>query len=255
MIMLEESSKARRRRIHDRVAWYSGSIIFTAIILSLDLYIIFGGRLTTIRGSEMNIHVGPLFTKYCLNNETYMEIIIETGDPNYPRCIRELFYQTANNVDPPELHLSGDIMLAVWIPLLAGTLMTRMTMWRLHALAQTLISCSFVGVYMIIDGATHNGRRYEHGSAFVIFLARTIISALASIVICTDLLVRVAQLKCCPDPDMDPILIGRSFNELDPPHGTSGVSDEDECDTDFVDQHFWEPKKMPLRDVSLGLED
>lgn len=254
-IMLEESDKARRKRIHNRITWYSGSIIFTMILLSLDLYIIFGGRLATIKGDLMNVHIGPLFTRYCLNNETYAKIIIETGDPNYPRCVRELFYQVTNDVMPPELHLSGDIMLSTWIPILAGIILTRMTLWRLHAITQTLVSCSYIGVYIIVGGATYQGTDYERGSAFIIWLTRLIICAIASTVISIDFVVSLLRLKCCPDPDLDPILIGRSFNDLDNNYECNECNDNNSDDPDIVDQHFWNAKKMPLKNVSLGLKD
>lgn len=76
-------------------------------------------------------------------------------------------------------------------------------------------------------------------------------------VIISEILLRLTRLKCCPDPDMDPILIGRSFS-YDEEKGPQSPDDDDTLtaysidDTDFLEQRFWEPKKMPLNNIPIA---
>jgi len=242
MIMLEESDKARKNRIASSIVWRISCVTFTLILVTFDLYVMFNTTIAKISDpGGVNVHIGPLFVKYCVPWNVY--------DGKNDRCMQVLFYQASHTIKSDDVQMAGNIMLAVWVPLLAGVVLTRLTMSRAHCITQTIVSMSYIALYSLVCQATLGNKAYVPGNTFIMILVRGSVCLVSSISIWGVVIYKSMRIKFCPDPDMDPILVGRAFTDdplptekNDDTMTTYTIIDED----DPFEQKFWETKQTQI---------
>lgn len=213
---LQESSKAKNKRLIRKALYRFFMITFTAMLYAIDVYIIFSTGITSVQQGDIDISLGPLFTRVCKKT----------------KCNKVLFYQV-----PIDDYLgtivqgSANIMLAIWIPIFVGVIATRILLWRIHPLLQTAVSIGYSGLLYVL-----NDNSYVIGTTIYVIITRGILCLITTCIIAVITIIRAMALKFCPDVSDMPVLVGLSWN----------TEHDDEYSDDLMSQQFYEPKKMSL---------
>jgi hypothetical protein len=172
----------------------------------------FSQALVSVKQDDITLSFGPLFTNIC----------------NRCNCTTVLFYQVpVDDYFGPEVQSSASMMVAVWLPLLAGLILTRLTRSIFHAPAQMLVSISYSGLLYILVSY----EKYTLGSALIVIIIRAIYTSLVAAILSLILLARftIIRFNICDCGPEEPILVGVDYT------------------TDASRQEFWDPKITPLR--------
>lgn len=258
-MILEESKHARNIRVFQRVAHRVLSAILTIGLLSMDLFIVFSSSVahrsiirnhTNVSGmiseTEMiTLDVGPLITRMC-NNATHHGgfhtsavigdgTVISEGGTVIKPCIFILFYQVPLDDYAAS---SATLMLALWVPIIAGLIATRITFWRVHSLLQFLISCGYLGVIYILlrDG-------YAPGISAAIILGRVSWTAIFTLIFVAMTIIKCCREKYCTDVRDEPAIIGLSYTrDDDEDRGVMTYDDSDDSD-DMLSARYWKDQQ------------
>jgi len=239
-MILEESKHARNIRVFQKMAHRILSAILTIGLLSMDLFIVFSSSVahrTIIRSTPtemITLDVGPLITRMC-NNATHhggfdRPIITDNGTIIKP-CISILFYQVPLD---DYASSSATLMLALWVPIIAGLVATRITFWRVHALIQFIISCGYLGVIYILlrDG-------YAPGISAAIILGRVSWTAIFTLVFMGMSIIKCCREKYCADVRDEPAIIGVAYDNK-VAYEDSGDSDDSD---DMLSARYWNEQR------------
>ncbi len=244
-MILEESKHARNIRVYQKVAFRILAAILTIGLLTMDLFVVFSStvahRSITREDELITLSVGPLITRMC-SNVTHSGGF--GGEGNGIRggsssCMSILFYQVP--IDDYATS-SATLMIALWVPIIAALILTRLTFWRVHAPLQFVVSCGFLGVIYILirDG-------YTPGISAAIILGRVSWTAIFVLVFIAMTIIKCCREKYCLGVSDQPAIIGVAYTRGDGDDGDgegdahlSIISDDSE---DMLSAGYWHEQK------------
>jgi hypothetical protein len=234
-MLVEESKHARNHRIAYRLAYRTLAAILTIGIITMDMYVIFSSTVAhrqLVRDGEnpeaITLDIGPLMTRLC-HNTTHHGGFGEVDGRVDGRCITVLFYQIP--IDD-YVTSSAMMMLALWVPIMAGLILSRLTFWKVHAPLQFIVSMGYMGVVYILlrDG-------YTPGLSVGIIAGRLIWVSLGIAVTVFFIVYKCCHEKYCLDVSDTPTLIGVAYS----PRVDGGVSDDDD---DVLSARYWHNQRI-----------
>lgn len=185
----------------------------------MDLYVTFSSTIARRSVRDVSFDIGPLFTKMCTNTTRY-------DDRNMTRvsCLSLLFYQIPIDDYAPS---SAMLMVAMWIPIIAGVLLTRLTFWKIHSTLQFIVSCGYLGAIYILfrDG-------YSPGMSTAIIAGRVAYTSIGIFIVVAFIIIKICREKYCTDT---PTIIGVSYVAETPGH--------DSDDSDMLSAEYWDRQK------------
>lgn len=247
-MILEESKHARNVRVAEKMIYRILAAVLTIGLLAADLYIIFSSsiahRILIVTGDEpemITLDIGPLITRLCHNVTHHGGLTISGGGlttsggglTTSGGCISVLFYQLPLDDYAAS---SATLMIALWVPIIAGLLASRLTFWRVHSFLQFIISCGYVGVIYIL---LHDG--YQPGMTTAIILGRVSWTAVFMFVTIAFIIVKCCREKYCSDIRDQPAIIGVGY---DADEDDADEDDDDITDTeDMLSASYWNEQK------------
>lgn len=230
-MLLEESKHARNHRIRYRLAYRIFAAILTIGILTMDMYVIFSSSVAhreVVRNGQnpeaITLDIGPIMTRLCHNTTHHGGF-----GASPPGCITVLFYQIP--IDD-YVTSSAMMMIALWVPIMAGLILSRITFWKVHAPLQFIVSMGYMGVVYILlrDG-------YTPGLSVGIIAGRLIWTSLGIACMVAFVVYKCCREKYCLDVTDTPTLVGVAYS-------TSPPEDDATDDDDMLSAGYWQSQRI-----------